>query len=238
MITKSEFYSSSSTFKTYDFLRSCGVGGNFVFNIDREAILKLLPQQGMNRILIDAPSGTGRLHPFLSKYWDIVSMDVSDGMLLKAKEKNLSKAYYSYDLLSNGSPPLTAHIVLSLRFFMHVEDIDAAFKGLSDLVMPSGFLMIDSFNWSLKNKLPFLCSYGGMIYPHDFKSLTQAADKYSLELIDQFSGFGLPPSLLPLIPCPSMFLLRKINNLFVRTLGPYSCYYLFRKRDLHEPVEG
>jgi ubiquinone/menaquinone biosynthesis C-methylase UbiE len=95
--------------------------------------------------ILEVGCGTGlilkRVSPFVAKS---IGVDISEGMLLKAKEKGLDVYCCSAELMPFEND--TFDIAYSFKVLPHIENIDSTLKEISRVLKPNGIAVLEFYN--------------------------------------------------------------------------------------------
>lgn len=174
--------------ETYDKLRFANEGGQYVHSRESEAILKVLTKHKDKTVIVDIPTGTGRMLSRIVElnFLKIVAADYSDTMLnfckFKYHYKNIE--FRKEDIYHLSFRNESCSCITCNRFLFHCSDQDALFRELARVLKQGGVLTVDSISWSPRSWIKlFLKKLGGNLYTNCDKSIKKLAKKYGFSVI-------------------------------------------------------
>jgi glycosyltransferase involved in cell wall biosynthesis/SAM-dependent methyltransferase len=206
---KAGHYDRPSVAGAYDFRRFGGPGGRYVLEQERLAIEALV--DGLSGRAIDLPMGTGRTLPVLAaKGFRTVGADRSLAMIRESRPEAGQNASVVTDALRTPFSPESFDLVLSLRFFFHVEDPGDLLDEVARILRPGGRFVFDSLRWSPRSVFPFLQrSLGGRVYPRRVPDLEALLRRHGFAIEKSTSIFVLPSQSYRYLPSPILSIVRR-----------------------------
>ncbi|MFC1234449.1 class I SAM-dependent methyltransferase [Vibrio sp. F74] len=155
--------------------------------------------------LMDIPCGTGRMFPTVTSvgFNRIYGADYSSEMLSVCKLNPLSKkiTLSNQDIYNITFSDRYFSVILSSRFLFHCDDQERLFSEFERLIVPKGYLIFDSLNWSPRTWTKLLSKQlGGKIYTNDTNSINELAQAHGFKVICTQSILIFPSVVYNFIP--------------------------------------
>ena len=121
-------------------------------NIEKEKIKRFLPKIKKNKSIVELGAGFGRMLKVYKDFDKIYLVDNADNMLegsvknihrlgLKSKASALKANLYNL-----SGVPKNNDVVVLIRVFHHIKDLDRALKQINSIVKPGGYFIMEYAN--------------------------------------------------------------------------------------------
>ena len=212
-MNKKEYYSEKEVVSNYAKKRFSGKSGQYVNRRELEIIKSLLPLKGK---ILDVPCGEGRLLQFLKNKYTFYGIDSSKEMLDLAKKqdyKELKQANASKLPFKDN----TFDSVVSLRFLFHYENIKLFLQEFKKVAKTD--IVFDTLAWTprLWNGFPWN-KFGGKIYIHSTKKITNLLKELDLKLIEKKSAFLFSTQIYKNLPYSIVKIFHNIEKIIPNSL--------------------
>ncbi|MBL7662836.1 methyltransferase domain-containing protein [bacterium] len=198
---KQEYYSLPDVVQRYEYLRFGGAGGQYVDQRECEICVRLL---GDAKLILDVPSGTGRLTKRLldrpSNAAKVIAGDYSLPMLLFSKSAGRINHATRLNAFQLPFPDNSLDAVVTLRFLFHIESLEPFFKEVYRVLKPGGSLVGNTATWSPKS-IPGVSRFcGGDVYLHAPRQVVEVAQKIGYQIEVEEGAFLFTPLIYRYLP--------------------------------------
>ena len=228
---KSAYYRQSEVVDDYDRLRFGRGGGPTVFRVEKQILETMLAVAGSGegQIAVDAPCGTGRFIPTLTRHYAwVLASDLSANMLNQARPKGAHACIHA----DAGALPLRAnsvHFFLMSRFLFHFQDPMRFLTEATRVLVPGGHLLFDVYNWTPRQWIPGKQHFlGGRTYLHPKEKIAGFARALGMEIVATAPTFLVAPYVYGFLPAALVGWIESRSKLFP-SLFRAKTYYLLRK---------
>lgn len=223
---KKEYYSQYQIVKNYDNFRFGGKYGKMISSLETKKVVQMLTSEiQKNKLILDLPTGTGRLLKELSDnniIINTVAADYSYAMLDYSKKNNLIKPKFCQaDVFNLPFKKNSFDIITSIRFLSHYPDTEMIIKNLTNLLKPGGILIFDTYLWSPRKFMSL--NLGGKVFTHTPNQIKNIINSIQgLEIVKFDSNFIISPLFHRYLP-------GFINNIFFKIEKYINKKYLVRQ---------
>jgi SAM-dependent methyltransferase len=204
-------YSRNSIVDSYDRRRFHGRSGEFVNWIELDTAYSFLKKYSLyNKVILDAPCGTGRFSQFLKTVGiEIIGIDYSEAMVKQTLNK-IKIPIARGDLFSLPIKTSSVGCIISLRFMFHYRSIRDILYELKRVLCDGGVVIFDTFNWSPKANFIFR---DNRVFIHTRTKLVGLLKEIGLNIIDERHCFLVSPQVYKILPLRLTKLMRDFEKL-------------------------
>lgn len=215
---KAGHYERRSVADAYEARRFGGPGGHYVEEQERHAIEELV--DGLSGSAVDLPSGTGRaVSSLTAKGFRVFGADRSLAMIRQSRREGRAYPAVVSDAFRTPFPAASFDLVLTLRFFFHVEDPGELLQEVARILRPGGRFIFDSLRWSPRSIFPLLQRrFGGRVYPRRPEDLEELLRRHGFGVEKTAALFAFPSQLYRYLPASGVSLARRIDSGVARSL--------------------
>ncbi len=194
---KKDFYAQPDIAEAYDEQRFGGASGAWVHAREIELVLALAPP--FHRAL-DLGCGTGRVSRALAACGETVGIDTSAAMLAAARRAQ-SAPFVQGDAFQLPFAEASFDGVVALRLAFHFRELGGLLQEARRVVKPGGFLVFDTYLWSLRAWLPLdPARWGSGVFAHAPAQVERAAQQSGWQVAQRTTGFLFSPYIYRRLP--------------------------------------
>ena len=211
--------------ENYDLERTNDIRKRVILNKQKQILSDFLNNTKKGKIL-DVACGTGFYFDVYPQK-EIYGIDISEEMLLQAKEKKKVKNVLVADAKKLPFKDETFDVVISTRFIMHTPDYEEVIKEMKRVVKKGGSIILDFPNKYSFSFLPTkIRIIKGKLRHYNFftiHDIEEIAKKNNLNIIERKGNVIFTPNFLP-SSCANISI--RLNN-YLENLVPKLSYVFF-----------